>query len=170
MRSFAQPRNPRRPMARSTAGGGDSNIFLPIAGAGGRQPWRRVLRFSRTLRRCVAAGPNRTRRTPMERPTLVRWLALATACIAAAGSAAAQSATPAEPAVPAAPTAPSADAARPAPGGAMREHRQSMTPEQRAAARERMKAHWESMTPEEREAAKKRLAERRAGRAASAPR
>jgi predicted Fe-S protein YdhL (DUF1289 family) len=33
-----------------------------------------------------------------------------------------------------------------------------------------MKARWESMTPEEREAAKKRLAERRAERGASAPR
>jgi predicted Fe-S protein YdhL (DUF1289 family) len=52
----------------------------------------------------------------------------------------------------------------------MREHRQSVTPEERAAARERMKARWESMTPEEREAAKKRLAERRAERGASAPR
>lgn len=43
---------------------------------------------------------------------------------------------------------------------AVRERLQSMTPEQRAAAREKMRERWEAMTPAQREAAKKRFAER----------
>lgn len=43
---------------------------------------------------------------------------------------------------------------------AMREKMKDMTPEEKAAAREKAKARWESMTPEQRAAAKKRFAER----------
>ena len=37
---------------------------------------------------------------------------------------------------------------------------QNMTPEEKAAAKEKARAKWESMTPEEQAAAKKRFAER----------
>ncbi len=43
---------------------------------------------------------------------------------------------------------------------AVKEKWDSMTPEQKAAAREKAKAKWDSMTPEEQAAAKKRFAER----------
>ncbi len=43
---------------------------------------------------------------------------------------------------------------------AMKQKWDSMTPEQKAAAKEKAKAKWESMTPEEQAAAKKRFAER----------
>ncbi len=43
---------------------------------------------------------------------------------------------------------------------AVREKIQNMTPEEKAAAKEKAKAKWDSMTPEEQAAAKKRFAER----------
>lgn len=59
---------------------------------------------------------------------------------------------------------------------AAKEKWDSMTPEQKAAAKEKAKEKWESMTPEEQAAAKKRFAERHpkaaarmADKAASAP-
>ena len=45
--------------------------------------------------------------------------------------------------------------------GAMREKVKNMTPEEKAAAKEKMRAKWESMSPEEKAAAKKRFAEKR---------
>ena len=48
---------------------------------------------------------------------------------------------------------------------AMREKMKNMTPEEKAAAKERARAKWESMTPEEQAAAKKRFAERHPGAA-----
>jgi len=44
---------------------------------------------------------------------------------------------------------------------AMKQKWESMTPEEKAAAKEKAKAKWESMTPEQQEAAKKRFAEKR---------
>lgn len=41
------------------------------------------------------------------------------------------------------------------------ERLKSMSPEERAAAKEKAKARWDSMSPEEQEAAKKRFAEKR---------
>lgn len=59
---------------------------------------------------------------------------------------------------------------------AMREKMKNMTPEEKAAAKEKARAKWESMTPEQQAAAKKRFAERHPGaaeklkeKAASAP-
>jgi predicted Fe-S protein YdhL (DUF1289 family) len=43
---------------------------------------------------------------------------------------------------------------------AAKEKWESMTPEQKAAAKEKMKERWDSMTPEQQAAAKKRMAER----------
>jgi hypothetical protein len=43
---------------------------------------------------------------------------------------------------------------------AVREKLQNMTPEERAAAKEKARAKWEAMTPEQQAAAKKRFAER----------
>lgn len=43
---------------------------------------------------------------------------------------------------------------------ARREKLQNMTPEERAAAKEKAKAKWDSMTPEQQAAAKKRFAEK----------
>ncbi len=43
---------------------------------------------------------------------------------------------------------------------ALKERWDAMTPEQKAAAKEKARARWESMTPEEQAAAKKRFAER----------
>ncbi|MCK7493957.1 MAG: hypothetical protein MZW92_23830 [Comamonadaceae bacterium] len=42
----------------------------------------------------------------------------------------------------------------------MREKLQNMTPEEKAAAKEKARAKWEAMTPEQQAAAKKRFAER----------
>ncbi len=43
---------------------------------------------------------------------------------------------------------------------AAKEKWDNMTPEQKAAAKEKMKERWDSMTPEQQAAAKKRMAER----------
>lgn len=43
---------------------------------------------------------------------------------------------------------------------ALRERMKNMTPEEKAAAKEKMRAKWASMSPEEQAAAKKRFAER----------
>lgn len=43
---------------------------------------------------------------------------------------------------------------------AMREKFQNMTPEEKAAAKEKAKAKWDAMTPEQQAAAKKRFAEK----------
>lgn len=43
---------------------------------------------------------------------------------------------------------------------AAREKYKNMTPEEKAAAKEKMKEKWDSMSPEEQEAAKKRFAEK----------
>jgi hypothetical protein len=51
-------------------------------------------------------------------------------------------------------------AATPEQREAMREKMKNMTPEEKAAAKEKAKAKWDAMTPEEQAAAKKRFAER----------
>lgn len=53
-----------------------------------------------------------------------------------------------------------AQTAAPEKRAAARQKWESMTPEQKAEAKQKMKARWESMTPEQQAAAKKRFGER----------